>query len=237
MKTVLSLYDFTAETVRPWADAGFECYCFDIQHPPEGRTEHVAGGGVIHYERLDLWVRENVIALADRFADADVVFMSSFPVCTDMAVSGARHFESKRAKNPSFQIDASNHAKWCGELGDLLGCPWYVENPVSVLSTFWRKPNHIFHPFQYGKYIPEDRAVHPRWPRHIAPFDAYPKRTCLWTGNGFVMPTPRPVAIPEDLSDQYKKLGGKSEKTKNIRSATPRGFARACFLANSGVAE
>jgi hypothetical protein len=33
-------------------------------------------------------------------------------------------------------------------------------------------------------------------------------------------------------SPQWGKLGGKSLKTKNIRSATPRGFARAVYLAN-----
>ena len=29
---VLSLYDFTGEALRPWADAGYDCYAFDIQH-------------------------------------------------------------------------------------------------------------------------------------------------------------------------------------------------------------
>lgn len=29
------------------------------------------------------------------------------------------------------------------------------------------------------------------------------------------------------------KTGGKSQRTKNIRSATPRGFAKAVFLANA----
>ena len=235
MNIVLSLYDYTAETVRPWAEAGYTCYCFDIQHPPEGRTEHVSGGGVIHYEALDLWTRENVLGLADRFSSG-VVFMSSFPVCTDMAVSGAVRFAAKRARNPDFQIDASNHAKWCGELGELLGCPWYVENPVSVLSSFWRKPNHTFHPWNYGGYIPPSEAEHPKWPDYIAPRDAYPKKTCLWTGGGFSMPEHKPVDFHPGYSGQYKKLGGKSMKTKNIRSATPRGFARAVFLANSGRA-
>lgn len=36
-------------------------------------------------------------------------------------------------------------------------------------------------------------------------------------------------------STQYKKLGGKSLKTKNIRSATPRGFARAVYQANKEI--
>ena len=29
---VLSLYDFTGEALKPWAEAGYTCYAFDIQH-------------------------------------------------------------------------------------------------------------------------------------------------------------------------------------------------------------
>ena len=27
----------------------------------------------------------------------------------------------------------------------LLGVPYMIENPVSVVSTYWRKPDYIFH--------------------------------------------------------------------------------------------
>lgn len=53
------------------------------------------------------------------------------------------------------------------------------------------------------------------------------------------MPTKLPVQIANDQthgqgqSKAHNKLGGKSDRTKNIRSATPRGFARAVFLANA----
>ena len=63
--------------------------------------------------------------------------------------------------------------------------------------------------------------------------DAYPKKTCLWTGNGFTMPWTDPVQPEDGHSRQHLKLGGKSAKTKNIRSATPRGFARAVYEFNS----
>jgi hypothetical protein len=36
---------------------------------------------------------------------------------------------------------------------------------------------------------------------------------------------------------QHRKLGGKSLKTKNIRSATPRGFAKAVYLSNKEKAK
>lgn len=53
------------------------------------------------------------------------------------------------------------------------------------------------------------------------------------------MPEKRPVPIGADQKDgqgqskAHNKLGGKSDKTKNIRSATPRGFSVAVFLANA----
>lgn len=233
MKSVLSLYDFTGETMRPWAEAGYSCHCFDIQHPAEGVVDEFPGGGRIHFENLDLWNRENVMALAERFA-GQVAFLASFPVCTDLAVSGARHFAAKAARDPLFQRRAADHAIWCGDLGNALGCAWFAENPVSRLATIWRKPDHLFNPFEYGGYIPDADATHPKWPDYIPPRDAYSKRTCLWTGGDFIMPEKRPVeCINYGKSLFWAKLGGKSMKTKNIRSATPRGFARAVYYANS----
>jgi len=31
---VISLFDFSGNMVAPWAEAGFTCYCVDLQHPP-----------------------------------------------------------------------------------------------------------------------------------------------------------------------------------------------------------
>lgn len=64
----------------------------------------------------------------------------------------------------------------------------------------------------------------PAFPRKRAR-DSYPKLTCLWTGNGFRMPEKKPVFVEKGYSKQYSRLGGKSARTKLIRSLTPRGFA------------
>ena len=104
-----------------------------------------------------------------------------------------------------------------------------------MLSTLWRKPNYSFHPYEYGGYIDPEHAEHPKWPDYIAPMDAYPKKTCLWTSDDFTMPVPSPVYPEKGHSRQHLKLGGKSMKTKNIRSATPRGFAQAVFNANNAT--
>lgn len=52
-----------------------------------------------------------------------------------------------------------------------------------------------------------------------------------YTGEALV-PWAEAVEPEQGHSRQHLKLGGRSMKTKNIRSATPRGFARAVFLAN-----
>ena len=46
------------------------------------------------------------------------------------------------------------------------------------------------------------------------------------------MPNKVAVEVGKGYSAQYKKLGGKSQRTKDIRSATPRGFAIAIYEAN-----
>ena len=232
MRHVISLYDYTGEALKPWAEAGYACYAFDIQHL-DTKVEGYANGGFIRYEGLDLHDFSTYQDLFFRFNGRKVAFGMAFPVCTDLAVSGAAWFKKKAEADPLFQEAAVSHAVWCAEVFRNLKIPFFIENPVSVLATKWRKPDHKFHPYEYGGYIAKDDAQHPTWPDFIAPRDAYPKKTCLWTGNGFVMPPKVPVEPESGHSRQHLKLGGKSAKTKNIRSATPRGFAIAVMAANT----
>lgn len=218
-KVAVSLYDMTGNMVRPLAEKGYTCYCFDIQNQD---TVEYCGLGSIAYlyaDLLDIDWQLSIIDLAP-----EILF--AFPPCTDLAVSGAKHFESKCAANPRYREEAMSLVYAARDIAESIGCPYMIENPVSVISSEWRKPDYIFHPYQYSGYLPED-DIHPMWPTYIAPRDLYPKKTCLWTGNGFTMPEMRIVTIPTTLSTQQLKLGGKSLKTKNIRSATPRGFAKA----------
>lgn len=230
---VISLYDFTGEALKPWAEAGYTCHAFDIQHDEAGWVDRFDGGGSIRFHKADLHDHNTLNAIHSEFADKPVVFGMAFPVCTDMAVSGAAHFKRKAEANPSFQDEAVSYAVWCARLFNSLHVPFFVENPVSVLATKWRKPDHSFHPYEYGEYLSDAEAVHPRWPEYIAERDAYTKKTCLWTGNGFRMPTKIPTCKPTGYSTQHLKLGGKSQRTKDIRSATPRGFAKAVYEYNT----
>lgn len=227
-RKIIFLYDYTGIMAQPWLDAGYECWCFDGQHP----------SGITHeglHVKVGMWfdpykLQEHVVYIKDMVGPS-VHMVFGFPECTHLAVSGAAHFAAKLKTNPNIQREATALAKLVMYLGTALKCRWAAENPVSVLSTLWRKPDFSFHPWEYGGYLPVD-DVHPLYPDYIAARDAYPKKTCIWCSSDFIQPPKIPVYCPPGYSKQHSALGGKGIKTKNIRSATPRGFAQAVYIAN-----
>lgn len=197
--TVLSLCDRTGNMVRPWAEAGYKCICVDIQH--EGiRTE-----GNITFIGADVrfWMPPP--------RKYEIVF--AFPPCTNLAVSGARWFTQKGMGG---LMGALEIVEACRRICEWSEAPWMIENPVSTISSYWRKPDHTFDPSDYGGYLDP-------------PGDAYTKRTCLWTGGSFVMPVPEPV---EPVEGSKMHLLPPSADRGDLRSITPMGFARAVMLAN-----
>jgi hypothetical protein len=210
---VISLCDLTGHMVQPWVDAGYNAILVDPQHGTsrvEGRILKVAG------------TIEDALALIGYVMRAGrIVMIFGFPPCTDMAVSGARWFEMKRAADRMFQAKAVMVAEQCRTAGRLSGAPWMVENPVSVLSSAFGKPQHTFHPADYTAYEPADN---------------YTKKTCLWTGGGFVMPQPaRDASL--GAPDNRIHAASPGPERANFRSITPMGFARAVYEANTNMIE
>jgi hypothetical protein len=104
-------------------------------------------------------------------------------------------------------------------MGKKLQCPYFIENPVSVISSEWRKPDFSFHPFEFGGYSGGEG-------------DGYTKKTCLWTGGGFVFPMKRPINIDPVTGNRIHQAPPSAERA-NIRSKTPGGFAAAIFLSHA----
>ena len=81
--------------------------------------------------------------------------MIAFPPCTHLAVSGARHFvEKKKDGRQKAGIDF---------FMEMINAPILkiaVENPIGIMSSIYRKPDQIIHPYYFG--------------------DSYSKSTCLW---------------------------------------------------------
>jgi len=200
-KLVLSLCDYTGVAVLPWRDAGYRCVCVDTQHPC----------GVTYSDGIE-YVGKNILDYSP--PDGGYAFVFAFPPCTHLAASGARWFGDKGLWA---LYEAIGLVARCRDIAEASKAPYLIENPVSTLSTYWRKPDHTFDPCEYGGYLDP-------------PGDKYTKKTCLWTGGGFRMPTSMPVS-PTEGSKMHLMSPG--PERANLRSATPRGFARAVFLANS----
>lgn len=209
----ISLFDYTGIMLRPWAAAGYDCYAVDTQHVGVEKRDGIT------------FVGSDVRTWEMPFDPADVAVIFAFPPCTDVAVSGSSRFKSKGLKALIGALQLFDAAL---DIIDKCDCAYFLENPVSTVSTYWRKPDYLFNPYEYGGYLPEDdvNPIHPE----IPPRDAYKKKTCLWTGNGFTMPDK--IEVEHQGNKHIMKLGGKSLRTKNIRSATPRGFAEAVFQFN-----
>lgn len=136
----------------------------------------------------------------------DLVIMH--PPCTHLAVSGAKHFAAKRA-------DGRQQAA-LEFVGKLMACnapKWALENPVSIISSHFRKPDQIIQPWMFG---------------HEAT-----KTTCLWTrGLPQLVPTKivgkgkRHVTSGGNSLPEWYNLPPSPDRWK-IRSATFKGIAQA----------
>jgi len=204
MQTVIALFSKTDTIVRPWLDAGYRAVLVDLQHP-EGETTD----GNLTRIGADMltWFPPRWLALSD------VAFAAAFPPCDHVAVSGARWFKGKGLGKLAHSIQLFDRAAfWC----EWFGAPYVIENPVSTISTYWRKPDHTFDPSDFTGFDLGDN---------------YTKRTCLWTGNGFVMPAANRAADLPAPDDRIHKAPPSASRA-DFRSATPPGFSRAVFNAN-----
>lgn len=196
---VLSLCDKSGNMLKDWAQAGYRCIAVDIQHSGS------------HTENGIEYVGADVLRYLPPRTKYKMAF--AFPPCTHVAVSGARWFGDKGL---GALAEAIVLVEACRRILEWTDAPYCIENPVSTLSTYWRKPNFMFDPCDYGGYLfPEG--------------DNYTKKTCLWTGNGFIMPEKKPVA--PTLGSKMHLLPP-SEDRADLRSVTPEGFARAVYEAN-----
>lgn len=124
--------------------------------------------------------------------------MIAFPPCTALAVSGARHFEEKR-KDGRQQSGASFFMSLAK--ADIPRIA--IENPISIMSTLWRKPDQIIQPWMFGH--------------------GETKATCLWLKN---LPPLKPTNIVEGREQRIHKMGPSPDRWKE-RSKTFPGIAEA----------
>lgn len=124
--------------------------------------------------------------------------MIAHPPCTDLSVSGARHFDEKRLVGRQ-QASASFFMM-------LAKCDIpkiAIENPICIMSSLWRKPDQIIHPWQFGH--------------------GETKATCLWLKG---LPLLTPTDIVDGRDDRIHKMPPSADRWK-LRSLTYQGIANA----------
>lgn len=225
-RVVWCLFDGSGIMGLPWAERGCDVYCFNADSGNHGEYTVKMNHPKINY--VNRWIDSEFIIKCELLGipKPDIVF--GFPDCTLFAQSGAKHDRDDAEMNYALEC-----AKVVKQVGDHYGVPWMIENPVGKMSNTDKlgKPDFYFHPRDFGLYVDaREGSWHPKMPLR----DGYTKKTCIWHGNGFNEPVK--MELPHDEGVHFfwgwKYLGGKSAKTKQLRSLTPRGFARAVYQAN-----
>lgn len=142
------------------------------------------------------------------------------PPCTDFAGSGAQYWGAKDADGRTASSLALVQKTL--EFVDYYQPKfWVLENPVGRLPTLLPRIGKpwYFNPNEFAGYLSGEDADR----------ECYTKRTGLW--GSFNTPIKKPMPVSPGGS-WIMKLGGKSERTKELRSMTPLGFAYAFYEAN-----
>lgn len=122
--------------------------------------------------------------------------MIAHPPCTHLAVSGARWFKNKQKEQKD--------ALWFVE--QLFNANIYktaIENPVSIISSHFRKPDQIIQPWMFGH--------------------GETKATCLWLKG---LPLLTPTNIVDGRENRIHRMPPSPERWKE-RSKTYQGIADA----------
>ena len=101
--------------------------------------------------------------------------MIAHPPCTHLAVSGARHFEKKRADGRQQEgID------FFMALARAAIPRYAIENPIGIMSNIWRKPDQIIQPWQYGHSVTKSTCLWLKGLSALTPTDIVDKGV-TWT--------------------------------------------------------
>jgi len=127
--------------------------------------------------------------------------MIAHPPCTHLSVSGARHFSVKRIDGR--QQSAISFFMMLAK-ADIPRIA--IENPVCIMSSIWRKPDQIIHPWMFGH--------------------GETKATCLWLKG---LPKLSPTSEVDGREHRIHRMPPSADRAK-IRSETYQGIANAMAM-------
>ena len=125
---VLVACEYSGRVRQAFRALGHEAWSCDLYEPAEdGSPWHRAGDAArIAYE-------------------GGWELMVAHPPCTHLSVSGARHFEEKRADGRQQEAIDFFMALANAPISRIA-----IENPVCIMSSVWREPDQIIQPWMFG---------------------------------------------------------------------------------------
>lgn len=177
---------------------GHEAWSCDLLPSDDNSHYHFRGD-------VDLILEDGLQAKGEYFP-VPWGLMIAHPPCTHLSVSGAAWFEEKRADGRQ-QEAIEFFLKLAGAPIPRIA----IENPVCIVSTVWREPDQIIHPWQFG---------HPEQ-----------KSTCLWLkGLPPLVPTQlvykQMMELPKKERERIHYMSPRPDRWKE-RSKTFPGIAQA----------
>lgn len=209
---------------------GHDAYSCDILECSGGHPEWHIQGDVLPLLNPDVHTLHDCQYYGFHFQTMDGVkhrirgkwdMIIAFPPCTYLTVTGNRYFDIEKYGEKAIQRHKDREAA----IGFFLSianadCEKIaIENPVGVMSSRWRRPDQIIHPYMFG--------------------DAFEKRTCLWLK---ALPCLRPTNVvevpvrqmlpsgktmPAWYSKKYSRYNPDGESRQSMRSKTFPGIAKA----------
>lgn len=242
-KTLLSLFDYSGEWSRPFAENGWNVIQWDIKLA----------------EFMDINLITDAEVALELFEDVHGILAAS--PCDDVAACGAMWWPQKDASGQTAKTVALIHQ--VERLANLFrptdpdyyeetGMPffWALENPVGRMATLAPELGspHYFQPWEFagnlnlsgrskrrlgGLRQKKGVGLTKQEVDFVIRCNAYTKKTGLWGqfNTNMVKNPIKPVRCTMQGSPTQKG-GGKSAKTKEFRSNTPYGFAKAFYEAN-----
>lgn len=205
---LISVFDLTGNASRPYKENGWDVSQIDIQLG-------------VDFLKWDYVAEFNKRCEYSTYPEVGIIAMTP---CDDYAVCGSRHFAAKDADGRTAEsqkiVEAVRKMIMFFEDEGVLKF-WQVENPKTRIHTLnpWLKPiTQKFNPCDFAGYDP------------IPTNSRYNKET--WLFGRFNKMIPKRMEPLEKENPGWKKLGGKSLKTKNARSVSPLGFCYAFYEAN-----
>lgn len=223
-KLILSVCDFSGRWSRPYAEAGYTVLRVDPKHPP-GFQRMEDGGFSLQATAEQLMEDDGYLLdhlLSHQMIDTKVWGVLLAPPCTHFTISGAQYWKAKDEDGRTAEGLAIVDA--CLALVDHTKPKWWVlENPVGRLPKLRPRIGKPFYfqPHWYAGWSDDPES------------NRYTKRTGLWGdfNKDLVKKDLEPIRVCSQGS-WIQRLGGSSERTKELRSMTPDGFARAFFESN-----